>query len=114
MKKALFLLMICSNVFCFGQKNDPFPDANTGKNDTFYYLPSLIDTAKPYKKIIQKRQVYYGYAGIQKKQPIDSTKYYFHKFLFFQDKMNKSTGRNFARYEDSTIRYYKLLYKINK
>lgn len=52
---------------------------------------------------------YYGLNGI-KSEPIDTQKLYFHKFIFFTELMNKSTGRRSARFEDSCDKYYKLLY----
>lgn len=55
--------------------------------------------------------VYYGLAGIRKSEPIDTQKLYFHKFIFFTDLMNNSTGRRSARFEDSAEFYYKKLYK---
>lgn len=58
------------------------------------------------QKDTSKHKVYYGIAGIQ----FDSTKYYFHKFLYFQDKMQKAKpGKYFDRMEDSCKRYLDLL-----
>ena len=47
--------------------------------------------------------------GLQ--QSIDSSKVYYQKYFYFLKKMNNSHGRQSARYEDSSVHYYKLLYK---
>lgn len=83
-----------------------------GQKDTVLLpVPVYVDTVN---KIISLRKtktskVYYGLAGIQK-PPFDSAKYYFHKFLYFNDRMSKTTGKTFTRMEDSATFYYKKLY----
>lgn len=56
-----------------------------------------------------QKTVFYGEAGIY--QPVDSAKYYYHKFLEFTRKMNnpKITRKKFDQYEDSCKRYFELL-----
>lgn len=70
------------------------------------------------KKEVWVLDVYYMVSGtftpIQKQQPFDSVKYWRERFLFFTDRMNNSTGKAFARFEDSAKHYYKLLYRKNK
>lgn len=68
-----------------------------------YFLKSQ-DTLKP--------QVFYGTAGIKQAEPKDTLKkYYFHRYIFFMDRMNETTGKKSARFEDSATYYYKKLYK---
>ncbi len=39
--------------------------------------------------------VLYGYAGIQKHQPIDSSKYYFRKYIFYKNKKDTVNARKY-------------------
>lgn len=79
-----------------------------GLPDTAYVNNLFFDTTK--KGHIKR--AYFGNFDIQKKQPIDSTKYYFHKFLYFNSKLKKGISEKaFSRYEDSCAKYYHLLYK---
>ncbi len=65
-----------------------------------YYLPPT-DTVYYYGK-------HYYYDTIV--PPKDNTKAYFHKFIYFTNKMNSTRGKQSARFEDSAQFYYKLLY----
>lgn len=67
---------------------------------TFTYTP---DTLKP--------KLLYGIAGVIQEKPSDTLKrYYFHKYIFYMDRMKETNGRTSARFQDSVERYYKLLY----
>lgn len=75
------------------------------------------DTVKP--------KVFYGIAGI-KKQPIDSSKYYYRRYLFFRSKIaaeiiriSNSTHEDgimddFLRFQDSAVEYKLKLEKVIK
>lgn len=79
------------------------------KLKTFYNSDGVLkrDTVKP--------KVLYGVAGIIQPEPKDTLKkYYFHRYLFFMDRMNETTGKKSASMEDSATRYYKLLYPTKK
>jgi hypothetical protein len=98
MKLVFYFLIIASIQSCYGE----FKQTSI----TDMYINRLIEK---YDTVPQKK-VFYGYAGIE----FDSSKFYFHKFIFYQDKMNKSQGRTFARYEDSCMRYKLLLDRLAK
>lgn len=84
-----------------GEFSKPFRFQWYSGTDAIKYINT--DTIKP--------KVLYGLAGVKKSEPIDTQKLYFHKFIFFTELMNKSTGRKSERYQDSCEKYYKLLYK---
>lgn len=97
MKKHLILLSLLYCTVGYGQK----------QKDTIY----LQDKIVPKGIDANTGKVYYGFAGLQQEKPSDTLKrYYFHKYIFFMDRMNETNGRTSARFQDSVERYYKLLY----
>lgn len=44
----------------------------------------------------------------------DTSAFYFHKFIYFNRLMDKAHGRAFARFEDSCMRYKKLLDRLKR
>lgn len=108
MKKLLSIALIITFQSCLGQYPKLHVDslgrvvANDKKPEGYY------DTTYEQGGV----RVFIGNAGIY--QPVDSAKYYYHKFLEFTRKMNnpKITRKKFDQYEDSCKRYFELLNRI--
>lgn len=94
----------------------------TKVNDYEYLTDKVYDTLKSNGVVVVKKEIYkkgvtyISFKTIKDYQPIDSTKYLYHKFLYFMDRLNdpKLSRKNFDMMEDSAHKYYRLLYKYNK
>lgn len=86
---------------------DKYVEMRIITKDTFYTVEG--DSLTAIKLLFKAWHDEYNY-----QQQQDSSMYYFKKFIYYNQKMDKATGRAFARFEDSCMRYKKLLDRLKK
>lgn len=104
-------------------------ETKEGKMRTVMYMDkdsnmTVIDSLTTIKVLLgivlrdsKKLQLFYQkYGDIKEPQQIDSTKYYYHTFLYFNNKLNdpKLSIKKFEMIEDSAKRYLDLLNRKRK
>lgn len=108
-----------------GLKVNSFISPITGKQvytqQTLWCQVVSTFTETEYGKSLHKKQdtvkptTLYGIAGIKQTVPKDSLKKtYYHKYIYYIEKMNGSVGKKSAQFEDSSVKYFKLLNNYKK